>query len=331
MKYPTQAPATAGSLNQGHVVIGILPGAPVGTVRAQVWKLMPGGAPAQLIALSAPFDLCVATAGQNRFWTFDVKHAIDQGGGAPGNFDALFPHWEEHALLVKVYDSADASTNFDVAKLVFGGGEDQIDGITGSAHRNLTEIFDSITGGGVVAACLLSFKYVDTGVRATDELYFYPFLLLNGQQVADRFLRTARVDIYDVNGVNPLFTVADGSVETTITASIGDAQTVIPVLTTAGFNAGDVLAIDDELVTVNGTPPGPTTLNVIRSPTTAAAHSNGAAIWKSGADPRGVFECIRTDTNILVYGQNYTAKVTVGYKQLQYVSTHQFLFLQNSV
>lgn len=329
MKYPTQAPATAGSLNQGHVVVGVLPAAPVGTVRAVVWKLIPGGAPAQLIALSAPFDLCVATGGQNRFWTFDVRHAVDQGGGAPGNFDALFPRWEEHAVLIKVYDSADPSANFDVAKLVFGGDQDQVDGITGSDHRNLTEIFNSISGGGVVAACLLSFKYVNTGLRATDQLYFYPFLLLNGQQVSDRFLRTARVDIYDVNIVSPLFTISDGSVETTLTASVSDAQTVFTVASTSGFSNGDVLALDDELVTVNGVPPGPTTLNVTRSLTAAAAHSNGAAIWKSGADGRGVFECIRTNTNILVYGQNYTAKVTIGYKQLQYVSTHQFLFLQN--
>lgn len=329
MKYPSQSPVSAGTLNQGHVAVGILPSAPVGTVRAQVWKLTIGGAALQAVALTPPFDICVGVSGQNRFWKFDVQHAVDQGGAAPGNFAALFPRWEEHGVLIKIYDSADATNNFDVAKLVFGGGEDQIDAITGADHRDLTQIFNEVSGGGVLATCMLSFKYLFTGTRATDVLTFYPFLLLNGQVVVDEFLRTARVDIYAVNGVSPLFTVADGSTETTLTAGIGVGQTTFSVASTAGFAAGDTLAIGDELVVVNGTPPGPTTLNVTRS--LAVTHDNGSAIWLSGADQRGVFEAARTDTNILVFGNNYTAKVTIGYKQLSYVSTHQFLFVANSV
>ena len=332
MKYPSDFDnATPGQLNRGHVVVGILPSAPTGTVRCSVFKLQHQNLVPVAMPLGA-FNAATVVPGETRVFTFDPAFAYDQQNGA-GAFQTLFPAYEEHALIVKFFDDLDASVNFDWNKLVFGGGEDHVDNITGVDHRDLTTIYNAIVGSGALAACLLGFEYDDTGSQTTDTLTFHPYLLINGQVVIDEFLHTASVEVFEVDAASALFTVQDTPpFASTLASAMNAVTTLLQVPSTAGLVPGQVLAVDDELVSIDSVDSG-TDLTVTRGvqSTTAATHSLGAEIWRSGSDQRGVFSAAKTDTTDLVYNENYVARVTIRWKDVTYVSTHQFLFRENDI
>lgn len=324
MKYPSQT-----LNNNAHVVVGILPKAAVGTIRARAYKLRPGGLAPLALTISAANDVAVdaAVPGINA-WAFDVRHAMEQT--AAGSFATAFPQWEEHGCLVVLYDDADAES-WDAAKITFGGGEDQIDEIRGADRRNLTEIFDAITGANVYS-CLTGYNYIDSGAQATDTLQFAPFLLKGDQQVNDRFLRSAVVSVYAVDGAAPLFTINDLALETSLTGSVTAGDAILPVADSSGFAVNDVVALENELVEVLAVPNG-TSLQVARGHlgTTAAAHGSGVDVVRSAADGRGIFHVQKVDTSSMTVGNQYTVKITIGYQDRTYTSTHQFTFVMNDV
>lgn len=323
MKYPTQT-----LVNNAHVVVGVLPKAPVGTVRASAMKLRAGGLTPAALTISAPNDVAQAVGGESKWFTFDVRYALEQT--AAGSFATNFPRWEENGCLVKIYDDGDPD-NFDVAKVTFGGGEDQIDDITGADHRDLTQIFDAISGS-AVWSCLTGYNYVDTGAQATDTLEFTPFLLRGDQQLLDDFLRGASVSVFNVDGSSPLFTIGDAALLTSLTAGINASATTLQLADTTGLNANEILAIEDELVQIVSVDSG-TDITATRgyAGTTAVAHGNGVEVSRSAADDRGIFHCTKVNTTALVVGNVYTVKIDITYKAKTYTSTHQFTFLLNNV
>jgi hypothetical protein len=309
-------------------VVGILPKDPVGTVRARAYRLRSGGLAPVALTISAPNDAAVAVPTKARWFSFDVRQGLN--ATTPGSFDTEFPQWDERGCLIEVYDDADVD-NWDVAKVVFGGGEDQIDAITGADHRNLSDIYDLLTGSNVWM-CLTGYNYTDTGAQATDTLEFAPFLLKGGQQVVDRFLRGATVAVYEVDGASALFTITDAHLETSLTTAVNAGNTSLEVVSTAGFQGGDVIALDDELVTVTSVVDG-THLAVARGSlaTVPASHTAGTAVTRSAADARGIFKCQKVGTAAMTVGNQYTVKVSIGYKNEVFTSTHQFTFVANDV
>jgi hypothetical protein len=332
VKYPSRFDlATPGRINRGHVAVGILPSNPAGTVRCAAFKLLPDNSAPAVLALGA-FNAAVAVPGESRVFRFDPAWAYESNNGA-GSFNAQFPFYDEHALLIKFYDDADPSVNADWSKLVFGGGEDEIDFIGGTDKRDLTEIYNAIMGSGALAAALLGFEYIDTNNQATDTLIFHPFLLINGQVVQGPFLHTASVGVYEVDGTAPLFTVTDTPpYASTLSSAVNAVVTVFNLPSTVGLVAGQILAVDDELVQIVSVD-NATQITVTRGvqSTTPAAHSMGAEIWRSGADGRGIFSASKVDTSALIYNRSYTARVTIRWKTIEYVSTHQFLFRENDI
>jgi predicted ribosome-associated RNA-binding protein Tma20 len=299
-------------------------------VRGRAFKLRAGGLAPIALTITAPNDLAQQVPGKSTWWSFDLRTALDTG--APGTFAGHFPRWDETGCLIEIYDDADP-TNWDAAKVVFGGGEDQIDDITGASKRNLTEIYDLIAGSNIWS-CLVGVNYTDTGAVATDQITFTPWLLKGEQSIEDRFLRSSTVEVYAIDGANLLFTLTDTDtyLSTTLTAAVNDSDTVLPVVSSAGVAAGDFLAIEDEIVVVTNVPTG-TSIAVTRAQlgTTAVAHNSGALITRSGADERGVFRMVKTGTSLLVPGNTYTVKVVIGYKAQTYTSSHQIIFLLNDV
>ena len=235
MKYSSDVlNATPGQLNRGHVAVGILPAAPAGTVRVAAYKLQNNNLTPIVLSLTG-FDVAVGVPGETRVFSFDIAFAYDQANGA-GAFNTQFPLYDEHALVLKFYDDADAAVNFDWNKLVFGGGEDHIDNITGIDHRDLTEIYNAVVGSGALAACLLGFEYQDTGSQTTDTLVFHPYLLINGQNVVDEFLHTATVQIFEVDNNTPLFTVQDTPpFSSTLASTMNISTTLMQLPSTAGL------------------------------------------------------------------------------------------------
>lgn len=331
MKYPSQISLTLpGRRNRGHVAVGVLPTNPIGTVRCRVWRLRHDGNAALSISLGSN-DLPQALTNQARVWTFDPAYAIEQQGGS-GAFNNEFPFYDENGMLVQFYDDTDPD-NTDWCKLVFGGGEDEIDFIGGADKRNLTEIYNAIIGSGALAASLLGFEYDDTGSQNTDTLIFHPFLLINGQVIEDAFLHSAVVEVFEVDGSSALFTVTDPpNWQDSLQAAVNATTTSFIVVNTTGLASGHILAVGDELVEVVNVVSA-TELQVARGAggTTAQSHSSAAEIWRSGSDARGVFSAAKTDTTDLIYNRSYTAKVRIRWKAIEYVTTHQFLFRENDV
>jgi hypothetical protein len=315
-------------VNNAHVVVGVLPKAPVGTVKATAMKLRAGALAPAALTISAPNDVAQGVSGESKWFTFDVRHALEQT--AAGSFAANFPRWEENGCLIKIYDDGDPD-NFDVAKVTFGGGEDQIDEITGADHRDLTQIFDAL-GNSNVWSCLTGYNYVDTGAQATDTLEFTPFLLRGDQQLVDDFLRGASVSVFAVDGAAPLFTIGDAAVLTTLAAGVSAGATTLALASTTGLAANQVAAIEDELVEIVSVDSA-TDVTVVRGHlgTTAVAHGSGVEFSRGAADDRGIFHCSKVNTTALVVGNVYTVKIDIGYKNKTYTSTHQFTFLLNNV
>jgi len=331
VKYPSFVNnVTAGTLNAGHPCVGVLPSAPVGTVRARLLKLIPGGLTGEALDITG-YDVCTPEV-LLRCYSIDVASAYESANGA-GTFAVKFPPYEEHAMLVEIYDDANAE-NRDLNKLVFGGGEDQIDAITGDDHRDLTQIYNRL-GSSTVSMCLLGFEYTDTGVPANDLIGFYPSLQVNGAAITDKFLHHATVELYEVDGVSPIFVGTDTPLYSQLLSAplgSGAGAVQLSIASTTGLTAGKILACDSELMTVV-TVDSPTLVTVTRASlgTTRAAHSAGAEVWITGADARGIFKIVKTGASDLVFETNYTVKVSVTWKGASYISTHQFLFRENDV
>jgi hypothetical protein len=135
VKYPSFVNnVTAGTVNAGHPVVGVLPSVPAGTVRARLLKLLPGGLTGEALDITG-YDVCTSET-LLRCYSIDVAYAYESANGA-GTFATKVPPYEEHAMIVEIYDDANAE-NRDLTKIVFGGGEDQVDNITGDDHRDLT-------------------------------------------------------------------------------------------------------------------------------------------------------------------------------------------------
>ncbi len=331
MKYPSFINmSTPGTVNAGHVVIGVLPVAPAGTVRARASKLLPGSLTDEALDLTG-YNVCTPHV-YLRCYKFDVAEAYENANGT-GTFATKFPPYEEHALLIEIYDDAN-SENRDINKIVFGGGEDQIDEITGVDHRDLTSIYNRL-GASTVSMCLLGSRYTATGVPANDLIGFYPALQVNGAAITDKFLHHATVELYEVDGVSPIFVGTDTPLYSQLLSAplgsgAGAVQLTVP--STTGLTAGKILACDNELMTVV-TVDSPNLVTVTRGSlgTTRAAHSAGAEVWISGADARGIFNVVKTGASDLVFETNYTVKVSITWKGTSYVSIHQFLFRENDV
>lgn len=332
MKYPSAVNnVTPGTVNAAHKVLGVLPSPPAGTVRARLVKLLPGDFPGEPLGVTG-YDVCVAEPLLLRGYSFDAAKAYENSNGV-GTFATKFPPFEEHALVVEIYDDANPE-NRDINKIVLGGGEDQIDEITGADHRDLTQIYNRL-GSSTVSMCLLGFEYTDTGVPANDLIGFYPSLQVNGAAITDKFLHHATIELYEVDGVSPIFVGTDTPLYSQLLSaplgsSAGAVQLTVP--STTGLTAGKILACDNELMTVV-TVDSPTLVTVTRASlgTTRVAHSAGAEVWISGADARGIFKVVKTGASDLVFETNYTVKVSITWKGASYISTHQFLFRENDV
>lgn len=331
MKYPSFVNnATPGTVNAGHVAVGVLPVAPTGTVRARVLKLLAGGLTGEALDITG-YETCTPQP-LLRCYSIDIGYAYEQANGA-GTFATKFPPYEEHALLIEIYDDANAD-NRDINKLVFGGGEDQVDAITGDDHRDLTSIYNRL-GSSTVSMCLLGFEYTDTGVPANDLIGFYPSLQVNGAAITDKFLHHATVELYEVDGVSPIFVGTDTPLYSQLlSAPLGSSAGAVQltIASTTGLSAGKILACDNELMTVV-TVDSPTLVTVTRASlgTTRAYHSAGAEVWITGADSRGIFKVVKTGASDLVFETNYTVKVSITWKGSSYLSIHQFLFRENDV
>lgn len=324
MKYPSQVGAT----NNAHVVVARFPTDLTGTARAKVWKLLAGNVAPSSITLSAANDQLVAIPGVPRMFVFDLHAAME--AESSGSFAATFPRWTENAALFEFYDDAEPE-NIDVAKITFGGGEDQIDEITGPDHRNLTEIYDALLNRAVWTV-RTGYNYVDTGSQVTDTISFTPFLQRGNQAVTDRFLRSASVSVYNINGSTPLYTAQDDALTTTLSSAVAPGDAVWSVASTAGLAPTEILAIGGELVTIVSVDSG-TQLTVTRASagTSAESHGIGAEAWRSAADTQGVFLCSKIDTSALTYGQSYTLLATITHAGVSYTSSHTFQFVQNDV
>jgi hypothetical protein len=261
-------------------------------------------------------------------FTFDLAAALE--AESAGSFATTFPRWNENAALFEFYDDGEPD-NIDVCKIVFGGGEDQIDDITGADHRNLTDVYDTLVNRAVWTV-RTGYNYVDTGAQATDTIVFTPFLQRGNQAITDRFLHSATVAVYAINGSTPLYTASDAALTTTLTGSVSTGDTVITVASTAGLVNADVLAVGDELLTVVSVNSG-TQLTVARGAlgTAAAAHSNGDELYRSAADAQGVFLCSRVNTSVLMFGQSYTLLASIRQGAETYTSSHTFQFVENDV
>jgi hypothetical protein len=324
MKYPS----LVSNNNDGHVVVGSLIEDPTGTVRARAWKLRAGGLSPTSLTLSDPNDLCQTIPGTTKKFSFDIAAAME--AEAVGSFASNFPQWAENAVLIEIYDDGNAD-NIDEAKIVFGGGEDQIDEITGPDHLNLGDLFAQIAGKNVWSV-LVGYDYDDTGDQSTDVLTFTPFLQKSAQAISDRFLKSASISVYAIDGSTPLVTAADNALSMTISPGLGAGDGTVTVDDTTGVQVNDVLAIDDELVQVTSVDSS-TVLSIDRGfdGTSAAAHGDGSELYRSAADAQGVFRCQITNTTSLTVGDNYSLSVSITYKDQSYTGLHQFLFELNDV
>jgi hypothetical protein len=329
MKYSTRANSTT---KAAHKVVGVLNAAPAGTVRAKVTKLEGGNIADTEIVISATNNQCVQMPGETQWFSFDVRAAME--ADTPGSFATAFPEWEHHAVTVKVYDDADP-TNFDCNKITFGGTEDQMDEIRGPDRLSLADLNDSIAANSDLWSVLVGYNYDNDGNAADQTLHtisFSPFLLNKGETVLSRKMRSAQVEIFETDGTTPLMTMIDQALETTLTNPIGISDTAIVVGDTTGMQSGDVLTIEDELISVTSVDSG-TDLTVARgvNGTVAAAHGAGQVVYRSAADQQGVFHVSQLDTSALVVGTTYTlsAAITMGGETFR--STHRFLFAENEV
>ena len=239
------------------------------------------------------------------------------------------PRWHENAAVIEFYDDGEP-TVIDLCKIVIGGGEDQIDSITGPDHINLGDVYTAISGSSIWTA-RTGFNYTDTDDQSTDTISFTPFLQRGSEAVVDGFLHSATIGVYAVDG-GLLYDATDQALSTTVTGGLTLGGTTLVVADTSGYNAGDTIASGEELISITTVDSG-TQLTVTRGTngTIAAAHGDGEEVYRGAADSQGVFLCEKLGTSAMSFGSTYTLLVTITYRDESYTSSHSFSFVENDV